>query len=356
MSAAAGNRPYFSATGLINFLKVGFLPLCVALSILLGTAFGAVATPMTEVIGIIVRQVGIPLGPVWPAAQVDIIWNLRLPEVIDAVLVGAALSLSGAIFQAVLRNPLADPFIIGTSSGAVLGVALAYILPGLSFAVFGFGTTQIFAFAGAVAAVAIVYGLSRVGRQTPALTFLLAGFAVSTLMIAAMWLLAYESGNSARVLIWTMGSLSDADWGQIDIIGPAVLILFAVSMLFVRDLNALLLGEDQAAYLGVDSERSKMILICLASLLTALAVSLAGIIGFVGLVVPHVARLLYGANHRIVLIASLFLGGSFLTLSDLAARTLQGSGGELPIGIVTAVIGGPVFLYLLRRSGSAYAF
>ena len=208
-----------------------------------------------------------------------------------------------------LRNPLADPFMIGTSSGAVLGVALAYILPGLSFAVFGFGTTQIFAFVGAVVAVAIVYALSRVGRQTPALTFLLAGFAVSTLMIAAMWLLAYESGNSARVLIWTMGSLSDADWGQIDVIGPAVLILFAVSMLFVRDLNALLLGENQAAYLGVDSERSKMILICLASLLTALAVSLAGVIGFVGLVVPHVARLLYGANHRIVLIASLFLGG-----------------------------------------------
>jgi iron complex transport system permease protein len=332
------------------------LPVAVLLALFLGASYGAVSIPLPEVVQIVLDQLGLPLGHSLPAWQVDIVWNLRMPEVTAALLVGAALSLAGAIFQAVLRNPLADPFVIGTSSGAVLGVAIAYVASAASFAWLGFGTSQIFAFAGSLAAVSLVYALARVGRRVPTLTFLLAGFAVSTLMVAAMWLVAYESGNSTKVLIWTMGSLSYSTWAQLALIAPAVGLLFAASLFFVRDLNAMLLGEDQASYLGVHAERSKLLLIGLAALLTSLAVSLAGIIGFVGLVVPHIARLLYGANHRVVLAASVFLGAAYLAFSDLAARTLQGSGGELPLGIVTAVIGGPVFLFLLRRSGAAYEF
>jgi iron complex transport system permease protein len=354
LNAASMLRP--DGVGWIRGLKLALLPLSVVVSIVLGASYGAVSTPIPEVVQIILRQLGIPLGHAWPAPQVDIVWTLRLPEVITAVLVGAALSLAGAVFQAVLRNPLADPFVIGTSSGAALGVAVAFVLPAATFTWLGFGTAQIFAFIGSVAAVALVYGLAHVGRQTPTLTFLLAGFAVSTLMVAAMWLVSYESGNQDKVLNWTMGSLGTPGWTQVVTIGSVVVALLAVSLFFVRDLNALLLGEEQAAYLGVHSERSKLVLIGLAALLTSLAVSLAGIIGFVGLVVPHVARLLYGSNHRVVLAASVFLGASYLALSDVAARTLQGSGGELPLGIVTAVVGGPVFLYLLRKSGSSYAF
>lgn len=340
---------------MLTGVKLAILPLSVMASIALGASYGAVSTPVPEVVQIILRQLGLPLGHAWPAWQVDIIWNLRLPEVIAAVLVGAALALAGAIFQAVLRNPLADPFVIGTSSGAVLGVAIAGVVS-IPFSWLGFSTTQAFAFAGSILAVGLVFWLARVGRRTPTMTFLLAGFAVSTLMVAAMWLIAYESGNATKVLIWTMGSLGNASWSQLTIVGPLIATLSGASLFFVRDLNALLLGEDQAAYLGVNAERSKLILIGLAALLTSLAVSLAGIIGFVGLVVPHVVRLLYGANHRIVLAASVFLGATFLALSDLAARTLQPNGGELPLGIITAVVGGPLFLYLLRRSGGSYAF
>lgn len=336
-------------------LRLAILPIAVLFAVLVGTAYGSVSMPLPEVVDIVLRQIGFPIGHAWSQYAVDIIWNIRLPEVVTALLVGAALSLAGAIFQAVLRNPLADPFVIGTSSGAALGVAIA-IVGSVSFSWLGFGSIQLFAFAGAMLAVALVYSLARVGRRTPTMTFLLAGFAVSTLMVAGMWLIAYEGGATNDVLNWTMGSLGFPGWSEIALIGPLILLLIAASLFFVRDLNALLLGEDQAVYLGLNTERSKFILIGLAAILTALAVSMAGIIGFVGLVIPHIARLIYGANHRVVLIASVFLGAAYLALADLGARTLQGSGGELPLGIVTAAIGAPVFLFLLRRSADAYRF
>lgn len=355
MKSTAALGPSALGGGLVTALKLALLPAVLILSVVLGASYGAVATPIPEVIQIILRQIGLPFGHAWSPVLVDIVWNIRLPEVITAVIVGAALALAGAIFQAVLRNPLADPFVIGTSSGALLGYAAALNL-GLAFAWLGFGATQIVAFAGAMTAVALVYAIATVGRRTPVLTFLLAGFAVSTLMIAAVWMLAYEGGQETHLLNWMMGSLGDASWNQIAIIGPVIVGLAAVCLFFVRDLNALLLGEDQASSLGVSAERSKLILIGIAALLTALAVSVAGIIGFVGLVIPHISRLIYGANHRLVLVASAFLGAAYLVLSDLAARTLVGAGGELPLGVVTAVIGAPVFLFLLRRSGSDYAF
>lgn len=348
-------RP-MAVAGIGQVAKLTLLPAILLAAIVVSTAFGSVSIPLSETVGIILKHLGLPVAHTWSSVDVDIVWNLRLPEVLTAVLVGAALSVAGAIFQAVLRNPLADPFVIGTSSGAALGVVIAFVAS-LSFAWLGFGAVQIMAFAGAMGAVALVYFLARVGRRTPALTFLLAGFAVSTLMVAAMWLVAYQGGSSGRLLNWTMGGLNEPPaWNQLALLGPIMVGLVFGSLVYVRDLNALLLGEEQAAYLGLHTERSKLVLITMAALLTALAVSVAGIIGFVGLVVPHVARLLYGPNHRTLLLASAFLGAAYLALADLGARTLEGGGGELPLGILTAVIGAPFLLVLLRRSGDAYRF
>ena len=330
MKATATLRSPLSP-GWVSAAKLAFLPALLAASVLLGAAYGAVPTSLPEVVEIVLQQIGLPVGHSWSSLQVDIVWQIRMPEVITAALVGAGLSIAGVVFQAVLRNPLADPFVIGTSSGAAFGVAVAFVVFGsIQFVWLGFGAIQICAFVGALAAVAIVYALSRVGRQTPTLTFLLAGFAVSALMIAGMWLIAFESGRENDVLDWTMGSLSSSDWTQITIVGPTILILIAISLCFVRDLNALLLGEEQAGYLGLNAERSKLILICLASLVTALAVSIAGIIGFVGLVVPHVARLIYGPNHRLVLVGSAFLGAAYLSLSDLLAQLPRGLAASFP--------------------------
>ncbi len=324
-------------------------------AITLATLNGSVGISDSEIIGIILNQLGFPTGHSWPAVDVAIVWQLRFDRVITAALIGAALSVAGLIFQAVLRNPLADPFVIGTSSGAVLGVAVAISIP-LTFAWSGFGAVQIMAFVGAILAVGIVYFLARVDRRTPTMTLLLAGFAISSLMIAGMWLVVYQRGQTARLLNWTMGSLAEPYWGQLTVLGPLIILLMAGCCFYIRDLNALLLGEDQASHLGLQVERVKVALVLVATLLTAFAVSISGVIGFVGLVVPHVARLIYGPDHRLLLPASVFLGSTYVVLADLLARTVEGSGGEIPLGVVTALIGAPFFLYLLRRSGDAYRF
>jgi iron complex transport system permease protein len=217
----------------------------------------------------------------------------------------------------------------------------------------GFGGTQVAAFAGALAAIGVVYSLARVGGRTPVVTLLLSGFAVSTLCVAATWLVVFEAGHSAEVLNWMMGGLSNPGWDELVIVGPLVACLAAATLGFARDLNVMLLGEAQAAHMGVDIERTKAVLIVVAALLTALAVSLSGIIGFVGLVIPHVGRLLYGPNHRSLLPTSAFLGATYLVLGDLGARTLAAPS-EIPLGVLTAVIGVPFFIVLLRRSRYAY--
>jgi len=339
----------------VRGVSLSALPVLVVGSAVAGSLYGTVAIPGQSVLLILLQQLGWPGIQHFPAWEVSIVWQTRFPEVVTALLVGGALATAGALFQAILRNPLADPFVIGTASGASLGVAIATVT---SFTAIwmGFGAMQLFAFGGAVLAVALVYGLGRVGGRTPTVTLLLAGFAVSTLMIAAMWLVAYEGGGSQRLLSWTMGSLAASSWSQLGIVGPLLILSAGLTLLFTRDLNAMLLGEAQAAHLGVETERVKLLILGIATLLTALAVSLSGIIGFVGLVVPHVGRLIYGSDHRLLLPASICLGGIYLTLADLGARTLQAGGGELPLGILTAFIGAPFFLFLLRRSGDAYRF
>ncbi|HEX2883433.1 MAG TPA: iron chelate uptake ABC transporter family permease subunit [Candidatus Limnocylindria bacterium] len=283
----------------------------------------------------------------WPASAETIVWELRLPRVVAGMVVGAGLATAGAVFQAVLRNPMADPYVIGTAAGASLGAVAALLLPVAAFGWLGLGLVQLLAFAGGLAAVAVVYGIARGRSGVPVVTLLLAGYAVSSLLSAGVALLMFTSGDRlAAVVSWLLGSLAAASWPRLVFAVPLIAVSFWLLVLRWRNLNALLLGEQQAASLGVDVEREKRILTGLAALATSAGVAISGTIGFVGLVVPHLLRLAFGGDHRLLLPGSLVYGAALLVLADLGARLAGG----IPVGIVTALIGAPFFLWLLRRS------
>ncbi|MBE0415522.1 MAG: iron chelate uptake ABC transporter family permease subunit [Dehalococcoidia bacterium] len=298
------------------------------------------------------------LSPAWEDRNHEIIlFQIRLPRVVAGALVGAALAVAGVLFQGLLRNPMADPYIIGTSAGAAFGATIAMVLP-LSVALLGFGLVPIAAFFGALGAVFLVYNLARVGGKTPIVSMLLAGFAVSAMLIAVMFFMVTLSGRTElihTVYSFLMGSISVSGWNQIAIIAPLIIGGIILARFFAFRLNAFSLGEEGARYLGIDVEREKLLILGLGSLLTAAAVSISGLVGFVGLVVPHAVRLVLGPDHRLLLPAAALAGGAFLVLADLFARTML-SPREIPLGILTALIGAPFFIYLLRRTRREYAF
>jgi iron complex transport system permease protein len=289
----------------------------------------------------------------WSAADQSIVWDLRLPRVIAAALVGGSLGVAGALFQAVLRNPLADPYVIGTSAGAQLGVTVALVLS-VSYTVAGFGAVQVCAFIGALLTVFFVYALARTAGQTPIVTLILAGFVVSSFLISGATFLMMATGRTNEVVGWTMGSLDVSDLSQVAVSGPLILLAACGAVLLWRQLDVMMLGEEPARHLGVRIESVKLLAIVLGALLTALAVGLAGIIPFVGLVVPHAVRLVYGPAHRVLIPAAGLAGAVFVVLADLVARVAIAPT-PVPLGVVTVVIGAPFFLHLLRRSRRAYA-
>ena len=275
--------------------------------------------------------------------------ELRLPRVITALIVGTGLAVAGATFQGLLRNPLADPYVLGTASGAALGAAIGVLVP-VQVAVLGFGLVNLLAFAGALLAVAVVYRLSGGGRGSLT-SVLLTGYAVGSLLAAGLAMAMYLAGSNIRqIFFYLLGSFAQSSWPQLLIALPIIVIGSALIMVRARSLNGLLLGDEAALHLGLDVRRERMILLGLASLITAAAVALAGLIGFVGLVVPHVVRLVVGPNARLVLPLSALFGASFLILADLVARIP----GELPVGVITAIVGAPVFVVLLRRFRGGY--
>ena len=295
--------------------------------------------------------------PTWKPSEEDIIFLIRLPRVVGGMLVGAALAIAGVLFQGLLRNPMADPWIIGTSAGAALGATIAMLLP-LNFALLGFGLVPAFAFCGALAAVLLVYNLARVGGKTPIVSMLLAGFILNSILTAIMYLiitLLPQSQLHFRVFSFLGGSISVSTWWQIVIVSPLILGGIVAARFFAPHLNAFSLGEEGAAYVGIEVERDKKLILGLGSLLTAAAVCLSGLVGFVGLVMPHAMRLLLGPDHRQLLPASALAGGAFVVLADLLARTVMAPQ-ELLIGEITAPIGGIFFIYLLRRTRREYAF
>jgi iron complex transport system permease protein len=314
-----------------------------------GVAAGTVAIPPGDTIAILAHRL-LGIGPVtWTPAEETIVLDLRLPRVLTAMTVGVGLAVSGVTFQGLLRNPLADPYVLGTASGAALGAAIAVLLP-IRAEVLQFGLLNLLAFAGALAAVFVVYRLSRIGHgQTTSL--LLTGYAVGSLLAAGLAMAMYLSGSGLRQIFnYLLGGFEASSWGRLAGAAPLVIVAALLIGLRARSLNGLLLGEEAAAHLGVDVRRERAILLALASLATAASVSVSGLVGFVGLVAPHVVRLAVGPNARLVLPLSALFGASLMVAADLAARLL----GEIPVGVVTAVLGAPFFLGLLRSAARGY--
>lgn len=300
---------------------------------------------------------GLSPGEVWnvligrgdgDAAAADIVLRIRLPRVLLAVLVGAALAVAGVCFQALLRNPLADPYILGVSGGAALGgVAMLSFGAGLGL---GYGAVPPAAFGGAMAATALLYALAGSSARFSATHLLLTGVVLNAFASALIVFLASVAGftEGASIFLWLIGSLSGARVELAGWVGGFLALGLAASLPLARGLNALALGEESAEQLGVDVERAKRVLLLATSLMVGAAVSVSGLIGFVGLIVPHLLRLVIGPDHRLLLPAAGLAGAAFLVVCDTLARVVLESR-ELPVGAITALVGGPLFLLLLRR-------
>lgn len=277
-----------------------------------------------------------------------IFFSLRLPRAILAFISGGALSIAGACLQGMFKNPMADSYVIGVSSGAAFGATLALTFS-TSLAFMGFGAVAILAFAGALLGVFTVYSLAKIHGKVSTFSLLLSGIAVSTLCTALVYcIMILFRDRMEQVVMWTMGSFSAASWDKVIFAVPPMVVASALCMLYAKDLNIMLQGDEAARHLGVDANRVRQRLIILTTLAAACAVSASGIIGFVGLIVPHILRLILGPDHRRLLPLSFFGGGIFLLICDTLSRLLLDSQ-EIPVGVITAMIGVPFFLVLLRR-------
>jgi iron complex transport system permease protein len=323
---------------------------------LLSVAIGSVFIPPGVTLKILLAQIPLlKIAPDWPATFEQILIQIRLPRVVLVALTGAALACSGTAYQGLFRNPLADPYLIGVAAGAGLGAVSAIALRAAQ-PLIGATLVPIGAFAGALLTVALVYTIGRVGRSTPITTLLLAGVAVGTLATSiTTFLLLRLSQQSARVLAFLLGGYGGAGWDSVLAMAPFTLLGCALLYLYARPLNLLLFDDQQARQLGVDVERVTLVIVIAATLTTAAAVAFSGLIGFVGLIVPHMGRLLVGADHRRLLPLATLGGAGFLLLADLLARTVIAPE-ELPLGVVTAFVGAPFFLWLLRRARRAAFF
>lgn len=284
-------------------------------------------------------------------AEDTIIWQMRLPRVLLAALVGAALAISGAAFQGLFRNPLADPYLLGVASGAGFGATLVMVF-GASLPLLKTLGVPLAAFVGGLLSVACVFLLARQGRTVPLITLILAGVVIGSVLTAATsFLMLYSREQGLSILSWLLGSFTFASWPKVFVMLPTVGVVAITVVLSSRALNLLQLGEEQAMQLGLSVEKFKLLLIIVATLATSIAVSVSGIIGFVGLIIPHAVRLAMGADYRRLVPMVAVLGAMFLVLADLLARTLIAPS-QLPIGIITSLVGGPFFLYLLRKRQS----
>ena len=324
-------------------------------SLVIGVGIGAVSIPLSEVVKILFSHI-LGCDRYWAAGLVPehetIIMTMRFPRVVLTALVGAGLALSGASFQGLFRNPMADPYIIGVSSGAALGAVACIVIQSIWSIPLHYGI-PVAAFIFALMTILLVYNLARVGGKVPVMTLLLAGIAVSSLLSALVSLCMFYSGNQLnQVVFWLMGGFSGRGWDYVYMFIPYGVIGSTLIFIYARELNAMLLGEESAQHLGIEVERVKRRLLIAAALLTGACVSVSGLIGFVGLVIPHIVRMIFGPDHRILLPAVALFGAVFLLIADVLARIIIAPG-ELPVGIVTALVGGPFFIYLLRRQKNA---
>lgn len=311
-------------------------------------------------LGVAVGSVNIPLSTLWDSetdrVAYNILWKIRMPRVVLAALVGASLAMAGAAFQGLLKNPLADPYTLGISSGASVG-AVATIYFSLTIPFLGLFTLPIFSMVGAAVTMFIVLTFARlIDRSMKMETLILTGVIFSSFLGSSISLMIALTGEQLRLIMgWLLGSVSMRGWPYVQMIIPFVIVGVLLIWLQRRELNALVYGEERAKHLGVDVARSKYMILAGGSILTGAAVAVSGTIGFVGLVVPHMVRLVVGADHRVLLFLSLLNGASLLVICDLVSRTIIAPT-ELPIGVITAFIGAPVFAYIFykqRRKGVA---
>ncbi|AXI78756.1 FecCD family ABC transporter permease [Peterkaempfera bronchialis] len=327
---------------LATAMTAALLVMCV-----LSAGIGAYDIPAGDVLSSAVHRLGLGGDSLDRVAE-SVLWQVRAPRVVLALLVGASLGCAGGLMQGVFGNPLAEPGVVGISSGAAAG-AVGSIALGLSF--LGNWTITACAFVAGLATVAVVYTLSRSGGRTEVVTLVLTGIAVNAFSGALIGLFVFLADNAqvSQIAFWQLGSLAQATWPKVLAVLPCAAVGLAVAPFFSRRLDLLALGERQARHLGVDVERLRLVLILVVALLTAAAVAVAGIISFVGLVVPHLLRMAAGPGHRFLVPGSALGGALVLVTADLAARTMAAPA-ELPLGVLTALVGSPFFFWLLRRT------
>ncbi|HJA38937.1 MAG TPA: iron ABC transporter permease [Candidatus Brevibacterium intestinigallinarum] len=330
------------------------LTILLVVTTLISAMIGQLFIPPLEVIGSFFRGLGFTFSWLPAPGQEfghEALWEVRFPRVAMTVLVGAALAIAGALMQGIFGNPLAEPGVVGVSSGAAVGASFA-ILFGFTFA--GSFTVPLFAFVSGLVTTALVYMLARSNGRTEVVTLILTGVAVNAVTGAAISFIVFKAPTQAReqIVFWQMGSFNGSRWEQVSIILPIIVVTSLLALLLSRQLDLLALGEKSARHLGVNVERLRIIAMVYVALLVSAAVAFSGIIAFVGLVVPHVIRMLIGPGHRALLPASLLGGSVLLVIADLGARTLV-EFADLPIGMLTSLVGGPFFFYLLRRSRAA---
>lgn len=330
-------------------LMTGLLVLALLVTCVLSLGIGQYALSPSQIGGILLQAIGIDTA--WaPTVTTDagVLLSIRMPRLVLGVIVGAALAVSGVLMQAIFGNPLADAGVVGVSSGAALGAA-ASLTFGLT--VFGAWTTPTFAFIGGLIAVFAVYFISRAGGRTEVVTLLLTGIAINAIGGAGLAFLTFLGTTSSReqIIFWQLGSLNGALWPNVALVAPLVVIGTVIALLVARQLDLFALGERTARHLGVRVEPLRVVVIMTVALLVCAAVAFAGIIGFVGLVIPHLMRMILGPAHLPLLIVSALGGALLIAAADLVARTAVPLA-DLPIGMITALVGGPFFLWLLLRT------
>jgi len=321
-------------------MDMAYLIAILCLTIVLATAIGPVYVSPREIVSLIWYK--LQLGEA-PSSVTDIIiFDIRLPRTFLAILVGIALATAGTTLQGLFKNPMADPYVIGISSGAAVGAAISITFLSYFISVY---TTSCMAFIGAMFATFLVYNLAKVGGRIPIDSLLLTGIAISIFFSAILSYMMISCHDVKGILFWTMGSFRLASWTEVAITVVPITVCCFLIYIFAKDLNAMLLGEESAQTLGINVESVKRILLVLSAFITAAAVAFAGTIGFVGLIIPHITRMIVGPDHRILFPASALIGGIFLVWADTLACVL----GEIPVGIITAFFGAPFFIYLLRK-------
>ena len=331
---------------------VGVAGLVALVAILVaGVGLGSVRIGPLESIGVVLwRTLGLDIGATWTPAAETIIWELRLPRVLTAMVIGAGLAVAGATFQGLLRNPLADPFVLGTASGAALGAAIAILLP-VNVVFVAFGLLHALAFAGALSSAWVVFRLGGAGGPGGLTRLLLTGYAIASILSALLTMAMYVSGSDLRqIFAFLLGGLGGASWPRLAVATPLILGSCALIVLRARSLDGMLLGDAAARHLGIDVAGERGVLLALASMATAAGVAISGLLGFVGRVVPHLVRLVVGPTARRVLPISAITGAALLAAADLVARLV----GDVPVGVVMALLGAPFFLFLLQRTRTGY--